>query len=247
MRRIFALATALLGMLAITAVAIAGQAGPSPSGQTQVMDAAHSPNKASKKKKPVGTNVTITISLSKTDGSKPSPTTHTTVTLPAGMQLNYTKFPQCDQNKLAAQGPKGCPGKSKVGAGSIKANAQPVVTDPVGGTVTAFNGKNKTYLLYVVPELSSPLIIPGKLKGTKKNPILDFAVPLVPTLPGQPNATLTYFQVKTGKKKIKKGGKTYWYIANPTKCPSGGWPWKLAFTYENGETLTPTDNATCKK
>jgi hypothetical protein len=247
MRRIFALATALLGVLAITAVAVAGQAGPSPSGQVQTLEASHSPNKASKKKKPVGTNVTIALTLKKTDGSKPSPTTHTTVTLPAGMQLNYTKFPQCDQNKLAAQGTKGCPGKSKVGSGTLKANAQPVVTDPVGGTVTAFNGKNKTYLLYVVPELSSPLIIPGKLKGTKKKPILDFAVPLVPTLPGQPNATLTEFTVKTGKKKIKKGKKTYWYIANPTKCPSGGWPWKLAFTYENGETLTPTDNATCKK
>jgi hypothetical protein len=246
MRRIFALATALLGVLAITAVAIAGQAGPSPSGQVQTLEASHSSNKASTKKKPVGTNVTIALTLSKTDGTKPSPTTHTTVTLPTGMQLNYTKFPQCDQNKLASQGPSGCPSKSKVGSGSLKANAAPVIAE-VGGTVTAFNGKNKTYLLYIVPEISSPLIIPGKLKGTKKKPILDFVVPLVPTLPGQPNATLTEFTVKTGKKKIKKGKKTYWYIANPTKCPSGGWPWKLAFTYENGETLTPTDNATCKK
>ena len=58
--------------------------------------------------------------------------------------------------------------------------------------MTAFNGTNRTYLLYVVPEISSPLVIPGKLKG--KN-VLDFVVPLVPTLPGQPNATLTYFEV----------------------------------------------------
>ncbi len=125
MRRILALATALLGVLAITAVAVAGQAGPSPSGQVQVMDAAHSPNKASTKKKPVGTNVTITLTLTKTDGSKPSPTTHTTVTLPPGMQLNYTKFPQCDPNKLAAQGTKGCPSKSKVGSGSLTARTRP--------------------------------------------------------------------------------------------------------------------------
>jgi len=97
-----------------------------------------------------------------------------------------------------------------------------------------------------VPEISSPLVIAGKLSSGK----LDFKVPLVPTLPGQPNATLTYFEVTTGKAKITKGKgkkkKTYYYIENPTKC-SGGFKWGFSFTYENGETLAPTDTATCKK
>jgi hypothetical protein len=82
--------------------------------------------------------------------------------------------------------------------------------------------------------------------------VLDFVVPLVPTLPGQPNATLTYFEVTTGatltvKKKVhgKKKKKKINYLENPTKCPSGGYPWKLEFGYENGETLIPTDNAPC--
>jgi hypothetical protein len=241
MRKFVGLAIALVGVVAVTAVAIAGEAGPSPTGQIQGLEASHSPNKASKKKKKVGTLVTITLNLKKTDGTQPSPTIDSVVTLPKGMGLNYTKFVQCDKAKLESQGPKGCPSKSKVGSGKLTAGAEPVIPS-VQGTITAFNGKNKTYLLYVVPEISSPLVIPGKLKGN----VLDFDVPLVPTLPGQPNATLTFFQVKTGGK-TKKGKKKYNYLENPTKCPSAGYPWKIAFKYENGESLTPTDNAPCKK
>jgi hypothetical protein len=246
MRKLVGLAIVGLGLIALTAVALAGSAGPSPSGQTQTLEATHSPNKASKKKKHVPTKVKIVLTLSKTDGTKPSPTTDAIVTLPKGMILNYTKFPTCSQSKLEAGGPKACPKKSIVGKGRLEADASPVIAK-VGGTVTALAGPSKTYNLYIVPEISSPLVIPGKLKG--KN-VLDFDVPLVPTLPGQPNATLTYFEVTTGatiKKKKHGKRKKYGYLENPTKCKAGGYPWKIAFTYENGESLAPTDTAPCKK
>jgi hypothetical protein len=247
MRRLVYVALSLAALVAMTAVAIAGEAGPSPTGQTQGLEVSHSPNKASKKKrgkrkaKKVGTRVTITLNLKKQDGTQPSPTTDAVVSLPKGLGLNYKRFVTCDINKLRANGPSGCPRKSKVGSGKLTAGAEPVIPS-VQGTITAFNGKNKTYLLYVVPEISSPLVIPGKLKGSK----LDFDVPLVPTLPGQPNATLTFFQVKTGGK-TKKGKRTYNYLENPNKCSKKtGYPWKIAFKYENGESLTPTDSAKCK-
>ena len=95
------------------------------------------------------------------------------------------------------------------------------------GTVTAFNGTNKTYLLYVVPEISSPLVDPGQAEGHER---ARLRVPLVPTLPGQPNATLTYFEVNDGRHGHKKKGgkkKKINYLENPTKCPSGGYPWKF--------------------
>jgi hypothetical protein len=244
MRKILGLATAFTALLALTAAAIAGQAGPSPSGQLQTLEASHAPAKASKKKKKTGTKVKIVLTLKKSDGTKPSPTVDAIVSLPKGMGLNYTKFPQCDINKLKSQGTKACPKGSKVGTGRLEADASPVLAK-VGGTVTAFNGKSKTYLLYIVPEISSPLVIPGKLQGKST---LDFDVPLVPTLPGQPNATLTYFEVTTGavfRKKVKGKRKKFNYLENPAKCPSGGYPWKIAFRYENGESLAPTDPAPC--
>ncbi len=253
MFRFTAPALAVAALMTLTAVAIAGES-TSPSGQVQRLDVSHNSSKASKKKKKRGTRATVTLALRKADGSKASPTTRAVVHLPKGIGLNYRDFPTCDQNKLANDGPKACPRKSKVGTGSLRADARPVVTSEVAGTVTAFNGKKRTYLLYVVPEISSPLIIPGKLEGSKRKPRLDFEVPLVPTLPGQPNATLTYFQVKTGakiKKRKKIHGKrrrvTVNYIENPRRCPKGGWKWQIDFTYENGETLSPTDNARCRR
>jgi hypothetical protein len=249
MRKLFAFASAALGLIALTSVAIAGEAGPSPSGQVQTLEVSHSPNKASKKKKPKGVKVKVVLTLRKADGSKPSPTVDSIVTLPKGMGLNYKDFPTCTQQILQTRGPSGCPSKSKVGTGRLEADASPVLAK-VGGTVTAYNGKNRTYLLYVVPEISSPLVIPGKLQGSR---VLDFDVPLVPTLPGQPNATLTYFEVTTGgtvtKTKRVKGKRRKVkinYLENPTKC-SGGYAWKIEFGYENGERLSPTDSASCAK
>jgi hypothetical protein len=198
--------------------------------------------------------VTVKLSLKKADGSKASPTTRAVVRLPKGIGLNYRDFPACDQRKLEASGPGGCPKKSKVGTGSLRADARPVIATEVAGTVTAFNGKKRTYLLYVVPEISSPLVIAGKLKGSRRRPRLDFQVPLVPTLPGQPNATLTYFEVKTGakiKKRKRVRGKrrrvTVHYTENPRRCRKSGWKWQIDFSYENGETLSPTDSVRCRK
>jgi hypothetical protein len=249
MRKLLALASAVVGLIALTSVAIAGEAGPSPSGQIQTLEVTHSPSKASKKKKARGVKAKVVLTLRKADGTKPSPTVDSIVTLPRGMGLNYRDFPTCTQQILQTRGPSGCPSKSKVGTGRLEADASPVLAK-VGGTVTAFNGKNRTYLLYVVPEISSPLVIPGKLVGSR---VLDFDVPLVPTLPGQPNATLTYFEVTTGgtikKTKRVKGKRkrvTINYLENPTRC-SGGYEWKIEFGYENAERLTPTDSAACSK
>jgi hypothetical protein len=252
-RKLTVLATALASLLALSAVALAGEA-TSPSGQVQTLDAGHSSTKASTRKRSRGTYVTIKLSLRRADAGKASPTTGAVVHLPRGIRLNYRDFPACDQNKLESDGPRGCPRKSKVGRGRIRADARPVVTNEVGGTVTAFNGKRRTYLLYVVPEISSPLVIPGRLKGSRSKPRLDFDVPLVPTLPGQPNATLTYFEVKTGgkvKKRKRVRGKrrrvTVNYIENARRCGKSGWDWKIDFTYENGERLSPTDEVRCRR
>jgi hypothetical protein len=171
---------------------------------------------------------------------------NTVVHLPKGMKFGYKYFPTCNPKKLEAKGVAGCSKKSRVGKGTLTADGRPVTTDLVNGTVTAFNGTKSggkpRYLLYVIPDLSSPLVLVGTLKGTT----LTIPVPPVPTLPGQPNATLVDFKIKTGGT-IKKKGKKYSYLTNPKKCPKGGYKWGLAFTYESGETLSPTDAVPCKK
>jgi hypothetical protein len=254
MRKFVAAALAMLVVLLIAALA-QGNSVTSPGGITQSLTDIHSPNKAGK-----GAKVTTVLST-RCDPTKQcqappaplgkaSPVLNTVLHLPKGMKNGYKYFPTCDPAKLASKGVKGCSKKAIVGKGKLTADGRPVVDTPVSGTVTAFNGTTKggkaRYLLYVVPELSSPLVLVGTLSGTT----LSIPVPAVPTLPGQPNATLTDFSVTTGGTiKKKKHGKTvkYSYLTNPKKCTKAGYVWKYDFTYENGEKLSPTDAAPCKK
>ena len=254
MRKFVSAALALIATLAIAAVA-QGDSVTAPSGQTQSMDATHSPNKAGK-----GAQVTIDLKVTCPPDKqcqalpapigKPSPVFNTVVKLPKGTKYGFKYFPTCNPSKLESSGLKGCSKKAIVGKGNLTADGRPVVDTPVSGTVTAFNGTKSggkaRYLLYVIPELSSPLVLVGTLSGNT----LSIPVPAVPTLPGQPNATLTTFKIKTGGSiKVKKKGKTrkYNYLTNPKKCPAGGFAWTFDFTYENGEKLSPKDAAPCKK
>lgn len=254
MRKIFAATAGLTALLAVAALA-QGNTLTSPQGQSQSFEASHSPNKAGK-----GTKVTIDLTVTCDPAKqcqappapigKASPVFNTLVTLPKGMKLGYKDFPKCDPLKLERSGLEGCSKKTRVGKGSLVADGRPVVDGPVNGTVTAFNGTIKNgkgrYLLYVIPELSSPLVLVGTLNGNK----LNIPVPPVPTLPGQPNATLTKFKLTTGGKiKVKKGKKkkTVNFLTNPKKCPSAGYAWTFQFSYENLERLVPTDNVPCKK
>jgi hypothetical protein len=248
MRKFVLSGLALIAMLTAAAVA-QGDPASSPGGMTQTLEIKQSSTKPKK-----GYKVTVTLSISCAADKqcqappapigKASPVFNTVVNLPKGTKLGYKDFPTCNPANLERSGVRGCSKKSQVGKGTLTADGRPVVEAPVQGTVTAFNGTNRRYLLHVIPELSSPLVLVGKLSGSK----LTIPVPAVPTLPGQPNATLTKFQVNTGgtvtKRKRGKRKKIN-YLQNPSRCPRGGFEWKFDFTYENGEKLSPIDKVPC--
>jgi hypothetical protein len=138
----------------------------------------------------------------------------------------------------------------------------------VNATLTVFNGELKggvpTVLLYAVPDISSPITITGTV--TKKasvscaggqgkcDYVLDFPVPDIPTLPGQPNASVLTTKTTTDlvfvKKKKKVHGKTKTVkiplIGAPTKC-TGKWVADSTVKFADGSTATAQTSATCKK
>jgi hypothetical protein len=248
MSKFISLGAALAAVLLMSATALAGSA-TSPSGLVQTLEIEHSRSKPG-----AGTYFLLTFTLSKADGSRAVATTKVDAHLLKRWGWNWAKFPKCDPARLQAQGPKGCPKGSKVGTGSVKADATPIVANAVGGTVTAFNGKRvggkRTFLIYNVPEIGSPILVTGT--ETRKD-FIEFPIPLVPTLPGQANAVVTSFTLKAGgeitktrkvngkKRKVKID-----YFYNPRSC-NGGWPWQFDFTYENGEKVQVRDGATCRK
>jgi hypothetical protein len=255
------LGLAIATLLAVTAVALAGEVGPSPSGQLHTLDWKVKPSTAGTKKRPRAATFEITAAHRTTTGAKPSPERRALLHLQKGYKLNYSLFPKCDRTRLERRGPSACPRGSKVGTGSAMADATPVVSTPVRATITAFIGKRKnTYLIYAVPELGLPVILEGTYRNVPSGPYgysLDVSIPLVATLPGQPPATIVFFRIRTGartiiKRKTKVGGKevtrkaTVSLFENPRSC-KGSWQFAIEFTYENGDQLTPTDSVPCAK
>jgi hypothetical protein len=246
MRKIFGLATALLGLLAFVAVATADTAGPSASGLIQSLEVTHSPGTP---KKP--TKVKVTVELKKQDGSKPVFNKEADVHLPPGMGLNYKKFPKCQPSKLEnttdkASALKACK-KAQVGSGSGTADATDFGLGVVTAPVLAFNGPPGKYILWADSPVQPDVLLVGTLSGTTLKIPIPQKAPLCPISPDQ-CAPITKFTVTTGKTiKVKKGRRTkkVAYLTNPKKCPSGGYPWSIDFTYINGEKLSPADKAAC--
>jgi hypothetical protein len=217
--------------------------------KTQTMTVKIKPAKAGSKKKPRGITLDITTLLNTSDGSKASPATRTVVSFAKGIKFNSTKFPTCDQTALEQNGPSGCPKGSQVGKGSATVDARPVIATPIQGQTLGFNAKGKTILLYTVTTvpISTSTTLVGKLKSAsgKFGAKLDVTIPPLPTLPGQPNATIQRFQLTT-KATIKKGGKRYSYVEAPTTCKKS-WPFAGKFSFEDGTTLSATATVKCKK
>jgi len=165
-----------------------------PSGLVQTFDVEQSPSKPG-----ASAHFLLTMALQRADGSRAAATTRVNAHILKTWRWNWAKFPKCDPAKLQLRGVDGCPKGSQVGTGSAKADAAPLVTDPVEGEVTAFNGKRidgkRTFLIYTVPKVGSPVLVTGT--ETRKH-FIEFPIPLIPTLPGRANAVLTYFFLRAG-------------------------------------------------
>ena len=240
----------LVGLVAAVAVLVGAAIVYAQGDQTvQTLDVKIKPAKASTKKKQRGITLDVTTATSNRDGSKHSPTTRAQVFFAKGLKFNDSKFPTCDQTALEQSGPSACPKKSQIGTGSADVDARPVIADTIHGQTFGFNAKGHSVLLYTVvtqPIQTSTTIV-GKLQKAsgKFGSKLNVTVPPLPTLPGQPNASITRFQLTT-KATIKKRGKTYNYVVAPTTCKKT-WPFKASFTFEDGTTANATSNVKCKK
>jgi hypothetical protein len=253
-----AVACVALGALIYAAVAFAAA-------QT-TLEVKATPNKASTKKKVRPLQLTVNVTFSDPAQAQPPPLQRVVIRLQKGGVFNGKLFPKCKSSLVLARGPKACPKGSKVGSGTATASAQPVIAR-VNAKITLFNGELKggkpTVLLYSVPDISSPLTVSGVIE--KKSPsacgaggqcdyTLTFDVPDIPTLPGQPNASVLTVNTKTDnvfiKKKKKVRGKRRTtkipYIGAPREC-KGKWVAESTVTYKDGQVATAQTSAPCRK
>ena len=165
-------------------------------------------------------------------------------------KYNASKFKRCKLNSLVAKGPQGCPSGSKIGTGTGVGMAKPVVTDPVNGKLTLFNGQRAggkdTVYVYVFPDLGPTFVSVGKVSRSGGKYVLDFSVPPIKTLPNAPDASVVSVKTSTPIKRVKKGTRRYYLIVAPSRC-KGSWKGSGSFYFRTGEKVDVPISQKCKK
>ena len=234
MRRLVFFTTAIGVVLACVGVAFAVD-------NTEEFKASASPYKRlSTKKTKVGVNLGLDITMRNTAGGKPAELSRITFLFPAGAKVNSKAFPTCDPVKLDKLGPSVCR-RAQIGTGSAVADASPVLPR-ADATLRIFNGtpqggKPRITVWAHATVLSVTLVFSGLLvkRSGKYSYKLALDIPPIPTLPGNPNASVPEIHVKVGKK-IRVKGKTVNFIESPTRCPASGFPFRWEIGYFDGPT-----------
>ncbi|HTW41418.1 MAG TPA: hypothetical protein VMD79_03810 [Solirubrobacteraceae bacterium] len=179
----------------------------------------------------------------------PPPVIGVNVFLPTGTELHQGAFPTCSEAKLQQAGPSGCPAGSKAGPigtvlgfvtfGGERVEEQAELFSfykPGGGFIFFTFGHTPT----VLEVYSSGSFV--NLRGAGGyGPELKTKVPLVPSVPGAPFASVKSIQAKVGSA-IRVHGKPVYYGTVPKEglCPKGGFRVKTEVIFaENGEEAKP--------
>jgi hypothetical protein len=186
----------------------------------------------------------VTTSIVASDPAAPQPPimNRIQITFPKGGKWNGSKFAKCSLSALQSKGPKGCPGKSKLGTGTGVGYAKPVVTDPVQAKLTLFNGGN-SILVYAFPDLGPTFVTVCKIAGGYN---LDCSIDPIKTLPSAPDASVGTVKTKVSAKVVKKKGKKIGMIITPKKC-KGTWKGSATFSFATGEKVVTPTSQKCKK
>jgi hypothetical protein len=236
-----------MGLLAI--VAIVAQAA-----IVQTFDVTVSPAKA---KKPISFNVSEGTTLTADDPGyqvkgQPPPQKAQIIRVQKGGTFNGKYFARCKLAKLQAQGPSGCPSKSKIGTGVGVGSAKPIL-DSVTGKLTLFNGEKKagkdTIYVFTLPDVGPTFVVVGTVKKINKGNYgyeLSFGIDPIKTLPNAPDAAIISVKTKTPVKSVKKGGKKRYLIVAPKTCKSK-WSYEGEFQFVNGQTAKVAGSKSCKK
>jgi hypothetical protein len=207
--------------------------------------------------KPVAYSVTENTSLTADDPGyqvkgQPPPQKTQIIRVAKGVQFNGKYFARCKLAQLQAQGPSGCPSKSKIGTGVGVGSAKPIL-DSVTGKLTLFNGEKKggkdTIYVFTLPDVGPTFVVVGTVTKINKGKLgyeLKFSIDPIKTLPNAPDAAIISVKTSSPIKSVKKGGKKRYLIVAPKKC-SKTWAYQGEFQFVNGQKSVVDGTQSCKK
>lgn len=190
-------------------------------------------------------------------GGYPPPVEGINFFLPKGSVLHPSGFPTCPVATLepTGPGPQACPKGSRAGPVGVVhgqvAFGTKIVPETAtlesfyapGGGLEFFTFGHEPTLLEIISK--GHYINSSGLYGKQ----LIAEVPLVETVPGAQDVSITSISVKVGSA-IKQNGKPIYYGRLPKICPKGGYPMKTEFKFAGlgglaPQTVSKTYKATC--
>jgi hypothetical protein len=197
------------------------------------------------------TSVTFAARLSNDAGGIPAALSKVVILLPAGFAetLQWPRSSGCSSAHLRAHGARGCPPRSQVGAGTaLLAWQEGARTGYERARLGLFTGPTDGVpRLELLAEGMTPIrrrVVINVLLSLISAPYsaeMETIIPPIPTLPGQADASLVSFSVTVGplSKALVSQRPSPWgelELFAPRRCPVGGYPWTVEFTYEGGAT-----------
>jgi hypothetical protein len=215
--------------------------------QTAKLDAALIPERLG-----AGTTISFGFKITPRHGQAPSPLTGIDLYYPAnlGIANSGLGLETCSAAVLETDGVEGCPSQSQMGYGRA------LVEVPFGPSTLYETTETTIFMAQIheqhlgllfyavgVSPVSAAIVFPGLVLPAAHpfGGILSTTIPLVPTLPGAPNAdvvelhstigpmNLTYYEHTRGRylPYRPKG------IVLPRTCPRGGFQFAARFSFEN--------------
>jgi hypothetical protein len=208
------------------------------------------------------TTVEFAIQIAAVADRAPSPLTELDLSYPSnlGIAVSGLGLTTCSKTRLEDHGPEGCPADSLMGHGGALAEipiGPETVHETAEVTIVRAPAKDGHLALLFYADAAEPvseqIIFPGTLFPAPGLGSLHILVPLVPSLPGGPNAAIVKLHATLGPRGItyheRIHGKVVDYHPNgillPDRCPPGGFPFAASFTFEDGSHATASTVVPC--
>jgi len=203
----------------------------------------------------LSTSTTINVGFDVTTptGQPPSPLVGVSMSLPKGVDLSTTSLglAVCHSVPLEVDGPEGCSPNAVMGHGMA------LVEVPIGpdilhewANITILMGpaiEHHTTLIYYADgstPVAAQVVFTGLLLPDSGpfGGLLNMSIPLVPSLPGAPDAAVVYVRTTFGPAGLRyykrEHGRAVSYkpegVEVPSTCPAGGFPFAATFSFQDG-------------
>ncbi len=213
-----------------------------------------------------GATIAFAFTVSTTTGRVPSPLTGVELLYPAnlGLATSGLGLATCTAGILEELGPEGCPSESQMGYGTglVEVPFGPEILHETATTrvfMAQLNHGHLGLIFYAVgaTPVAAEIVFPG-LVLPASDPYggdLSTTIPLVPTLPGAPDAAVVKLSTTIGPEHItyyeRVRGRYLPYhprgIVLPRTCPRGGFEFAARLTFQDATHATAHTAVPCPR